>query len=73
VQQLLAFGGSGYFPRRLEQHRLESGQLWQVPDSPRFKVPVWMIYPRRHDSDSLTQALGGLRALARDERSRSAR
>ncbi len=72
VQQLLAFGGSGYFPRRLVQQHIAAGHLWRVPDSPRFRVPVWMVYPRRHDSDSLAQALGGLRALARDERLRNA-
>jgi LysR family transcriptional regulator, flagellar master operon regulator len=71
VQQLLTFGGSGYFPRRLVYRHIEAGQLWHVPDSPRFKLPVWMVYPRKHDSDTLAQAIGGLRSLAREERARN--
>ncbi|OGU21671.1 MAG: LysR family transcriptional regulator, partial [Hydrogenophilales bacterium RIFOXYD1_FULL_62_11] len=29
VQQLLTYGGSGYFPRRLVRRYIESGQLWR--------------------------------------------
>lgn len=67
VQQLLTFGGSGYFPYRLVHRHIESGHLWQVPQTPRFKLPVWMVYPREHDSATLTQALEGLRRLGRAE------
>jgi DNA-binding transcriptional LysR family regulator len=67
VQQLLAYGGSGYFPQRLVRHYIEAGQLWHVPDSPQFKLPAWMVFPRDSDSATLKGALDGLRTLAREE------
>ena len=67
VQQLLVYGGSGYFPVRLVRHHLEAGRLWRVPDSPRFRLPAWMVYPRDSDNATLKQALEGLRELARAE------
>jgi LysR family transcriptional regulator, flagellar master operon regulator len=71
VQQLLAYGGSGYFPQRLVRRYLESGRLWQVPDSPQFRLPAFMVYPRDNDSATLKQALDGLRQLARSEQARA--
>ena len=67
VQQLLVYGGSGYFPVRLVRHHLEAGRLWRVPDSPRLRLPAWMVYPRDSDNATLMQALEGLRELARAE------
>lgn len=67
VQHILAFGGSGYFPLRLVQRYIEAGQLWRVPESPAFKLLAWMVFPRDRDSDTLKQALAGLRELARAE------
>ncbi|HQT00594.1 MAG: LysR family transcriptional regulator [Hydrogenophilales bacterium 16-64-46] len=67
VQQLLVYGGSGYFPVRLVRHHLEAGRLWRVPDSPAFKLPAWMVYPRDSDNATLKHALEGLRELARAE------
>ncbi len=72
VQQLLAYGGSGYFPQRLVRRYLEEGRLWQVPDSPQFRLPAWMVFPRDSDSGTLKRALDGLRELARAEQARSA-
>jgi DNA-binding transcriptional LysR family regulator len=70
VQQLLAYGGSGYFPQRLVQRYLESGRLWRVPDSPQFRLPAFMVFPRDNDSATLKHALDGLRQLARSEQAR---
>ena len=67
VQQLLAYGGSGYFPERLVRRYLDTGQLWRVPDSPQFRLPAWMVFPRDNESASLNWALDGLRTLAREE------
>ncbi|MHB1189171.1 LysR family transcriptional regulator [Thiobacillus sp.] len=72
VQQLLTYGGSGYFPQRLVRHYIEAGQLWRVPDSPQFKLPAWMVFPRDSDSATLKHALDGLRELARAEQARDA-
>jgi DNA-binding transcriptional LysR family regulator len=67
VQQLLVYGGSGYFPLRLVRHYLETGRLWRVPDCPAFTLPAWMVYPRDSDNATLKHALDGLRELAREE------
>lgn len=67
VQQLLTFGGSGYFPQRLVRHYIEAGQLWRVPDAPQFKLPAWMAFPRDSANSTLKLALDGLRELARAE------
>jgi DNA-binding transcriptional LysR family regulator len=67
VQQLLAYGGSGYFPQRLVRRHIESGQLWRIPHAPQFTLPAWMVYPRDSDHSTLKQALDGLRELARAE------
>jgi DNA-binding transcriptional LysR family regulator len=67
VQQLLTYGGSGYFPERLVRRYLEAGQLWRVPDAPQFKLPAYMVFPRDSDNATLKQALDGLRELARAE------
>ena len=71
--QITAYGGSGYFPHRLVRRYLEAGQLWQVPDSPQFRLPAYMVFPRNSDSPVLEQALQGLRELAAAERERVAR
>jgi DNA-binding transcriptional LysR family regulator len=67
VQQLLTYGGSGYFPMRLVRHLIEERRLWRVKNGPSFKLPAWMVYPRDNDNATLKQALAGLRELARAE------
>jgi DNA-binding transcriptional LysR family regulator len=67
VQQLLTYGGSGYFPLRLVRHHLEAGRLWRVPHVPQFKLPAWMVFPRDSASAPVLRALDGLRTLAREE------
>ncbi len=70
VQQLLTYGGSGYFPQRLVRSLIDSGRLGQVPGSPAFKLPAWMVFPRDAASATLAHALDGLRELARKEQAR---
>ena len=70
MQQLLTYGGSGYFPQRLVRRYIEAGQLWRVPDSPQFKLPACMVFPRDSDNATLKHALDGLRELARAEQAR---
>lgn len=67
VQQLLTYGGSGYFPQRLVRRYIEAGQLWRVPGSPQFRLPAWMAFPRDTPNRALKTALDGLRELARAE------
>lgn len=67
LQQALAFGGSGYFPERLVREHLDSGRLQLVPDSPVFKLPAYVVFPRESYHDTLNHALEGLRVLALQE------
>jgi DNA-binding transcriptional LysR family regulator len=67
VQQLLTYGGSGYFPLRLVRQHLKSRRLWRVADSPAFRLPSWVVFPREDDRATLHLALDGLRQLAREE------
>jgi DNA-binding transcriptional LysR family regulator len=67
VQQLLTYGGSGYFPKRLVRQYIETGQLWRMPDAPQFTLPTYMVFPRDSDHATLKLALDGLRELARAE------
>ena len=71
VQQILAYGGSGYFPARLVRQYLDAGRLALVPDAPRFRLPAWMVFPRDSEATSLNWALDGLRTLAREETARA--
>ncbi|MGK2952570.1 MAG: LysR family transcriptional regulator [Thiobacillus sp.] len=71
VQQLLTYGGSGYFPLRLVRRYIEEGKLWRVPHAPQFKLPAWMVFPRDSDNATLKNALDGLRQLAREEQLRN--
>lgn len=71
IQQLLTFGGSGYFPLRLVRRHITAGQLWRVPKAPQFNLPAFMVFPREGISSSLKNALDGLRTLAREEQTRN--
>ena len=70
VQQVLAYGGSGYFPLRMVRQHLKSGKLMRVPDSPLFKLPAYLVYPRESHHNALSQALDGLRNMGREEQAR---
>jgi DNA-binding transcriptional LysR family regulator len=71
VQQVLAYGGSGYFPLRLVRKHLETGKLLRMPDSPRFRLPAYLVFPRETHHEALNQALDGLRSMGREEQARS--
>lgn len=71
VQQILAHGGSGYFPVRLVRRYVETGQLARVAETPAFRLPAWLVYPRDTEHETLRQALEGLRRMGREEQARS--
>ena len=48
--------------------RDSAGQLFHMPDSPQFKLPAYMVYPRNSDSIVLEQVLESLRTQAAMER-----
>jgi DNA-binding transcriptional LysR family regulator len=68
VQLILTNGGSCFLPIRMARSLIESGSLFQVADGPEFPHPTYMVFPRQSDSETLQQALMGLRHLGREER-----
>lgn len=70
VQQVLAHGGSGYFPLRLVRQHIQDGRLLRVPDSPIFKLPAYVVFPKESHHKALSQALDGLRSMGREEQAR---
>lgn len=71
VQLIIANGGSCFLPIRMTEPFIEEGRLFPVPDSPQFTLPAYMAYPRESDSIVLSQALDGLRELARQEQQKA--
>lgn len=71
MQQILHCGGSGYFPARITRDLIDQGQLWQVPGTPFFSLPAYMVFPVDRQEDVLVSALDSLRALAARERAAS--
>ena len=64
VQIMMSNGGSCFVPVRMAEPLLNTGQVFQVPDSPSFKLPAYMVYQRNSDSTVLEQVLGSLRVQA---------
>jgi DNA-binding transcriptional LysR family regulator len=68
VQIIVHNGGSCFLPLRMARPLIEEKKLFPFPDSPRFALPAYMVFPRDSDSAVLGQALDGLRRLAAAER-----
>lgn len=66
LQHLLAFGGSGYFPARLIREHEASGQLHRVDDAPEFRLPAYLCYPSKQDSEHLQLALDTIRRVTNE-------
>ena len=71
VQLILSNGGSCFIPIRMAEPFIEEGRLFQVPDSPLFRLPSYMAYAHEADSAVLDQALAGLRKLAAREQEKA--
>lgn len=61
LQHILRYGGSGYFPRRLVNAYLDSGQLVRIPEAPTFTLPAYAVHLVEGDSDVIDVALEGVR------------
>lgn len=64
LQHILDNGGSGYFPKRLVRTTIAEGHLHLVPDAPRFRRPVYMVYASGNTDARFETALQGLRYVA---------
>ncbi len=69
IQLMLCNGGSCFLPIRMAKPFINAKQLFPVPDSPRYRLPAYMVFPRESDSTVLELALDGLRALGTNEKS----
>lgn len=66
LQRILAYGGTGYFPARmLREHEL-AGRLHRVAGAPEFRLPAYLCFPTKADSDPLALALDTIRRVAAD-------
>ncbi len=66
LQRILACGGTGYFPVRLIRELELAGKLHRVADTPEFRLPAYVCYPAKVESESLTLALDTMRRVAAD-------
>lgn len=66
LQRILSDGGSGYFPARmLREHEL-AGRLHRVAGAPEFRLPAYLCFVSKLDSDPLALALDTIRQVAAD-------
>lgn len=71
IQIIISNGGSCFVPARMAEPLINAGQLFHMPDSPRFKLPAYMVYPLNNDSPVLQHVLESLRREAEDEKRKS--
>jgi len=64
VQLILRNGGSCFLSMRIAEPLIQAKRLFQVPGSPQFKLPTYMVFPRDSDSVVMQQVLDSLRSLA---------
>jgi LysR family transcriptional regulator, flagellar master operon regulator len=63
LERILAAGGSGYFTTRLVRKHEVTGRLHRVTGAPEFRLPVYLVYPTKTDSEVLTLALDTIRRV----------
>jgi DNA-binding transcriptional LysR family regulator len=66
LQHVLASGGTGYFPTRMLREHLLAGRLHRVADAPEFRLPAYLCFPTKTDSEPLALALDTIRRVASD-------
>lgn len=71
VQLIINNGGSCFLPLRMAEPLIAEGKLFQVPDSPMFRLPVYVVFQREADTLVVGQALAGLRELAEAEQAKA--
>ncbi len=63
VSYLLTARGAGYFPIRVAQPHIDSGELHLVKRAPRFVYPAYAVYPEDRDEEAYEPILEGLRQI----------
>ena len=67
LSYLLEHGGSGYFPLRIVRRLVEEGRLVRVPDTPEFRMPAWLVYPKMRDTGLIDPILEGIKQQVQQE------
>jgi len=67
LQLILANGGACYVPERVAARYLRAGCLHVAPDSPRFLLPAYVVYPLESESPVLDTALTTLHAVINEQ------
>jgi len=71
IQIIISNGGSCFVPARMAEPLITSGQLFHMPESPRFTLPAYMVYPQNSESSVLTYILESLRTEAKHEQDKA--
>ena len=66
LQRIRAHGGTGYFPLRMVREDELAGRLHRVAGAPEFRLPAYLCFPSRTDSQPLALALDTIRRVAAD-------
>jgi DNA-binding transcriptional LysR family regulator len=66
LERILRYGGSGYFPLRLLREHELAGRLHRVAGAPEFRLPAYLCFPVKTDSEPLALALDTIRRVAAD-------
>jgi hypothetical protein len=63
LQLILSNGGTCFVPERVASPYLRAGCLHVAPESPRFLLPAYVVYPLESESPVLDAALSTLHAV----------
>ena len=66
LQRMLDAGGTGYFPARMLREHQISGRVHRVPDVPEFRLPAYVCFPAKIESEPMALALDTIRRVAAD-------
>lgn len=66
LERIRAHGGTGYFPLRMIREDELAGRLHRVAGAPEFRLPAYLCFPSKTDSQPLTLALDTIRRVAAD-------
>jgi DNA-binding transcriptional LysR family regulator len=64
LENMLASGGTGYFPERLIREHETRGRLHRVAKTPEFRIPAYVCFPTRIESAALELGLNTIRRTA---------
>ena len=64
LQRLLTSGGTGYFPARMLRAHELSGRVHRVAGAPEFRLPAYLCFPAKIESEPLSLALETIRRVA---------